>query len=409
MNYRPYPGSLASLVIGFFTLNPDEELGLDDVISKFVSPGDSRNVHTQLAPALDNELLDYDAKTGNYRLGLVPMPSVLEPKSSEREAVVHRRPATSKTAAPEPTSTQSKQLRPAWSEEESDLLRQQYPILSTKELVELFGRPLESIYNKAYKMGLKKEKRASPPATTPQQRKNHDPMDGKGNSADAPVLPNIVKALDDANDQPLGASDPGKSQPNGFEENQSRQGCAQRQAGGVREGGQTGGAADPQSNEYGQPEKGLEAGGHDRMGSNPWPGTAWVHADADKSESAKNNGQSGSVHPSAALSTNHDKQLATGSSRLVSVEGADQPGGQPLGENAASPIAVVRQHLLDTLMDLRSKTAPMAIDRARAVAEVAAVIVNFARVEVDYIKATQQRRGAFFESPLELENQGVSV
>lgn len=58
----------------------------------------------------------------------------------------------------------------------------------------------------------------------------------------------------------------------------------------------------------------------------------------------------------------------------------------------------MRQHLLDTLADLRNPDKPMAIDRARAVADVAAVIVNFARVEVEYLKVTQQRHGAFFES-----------
>lgn len=57
----------------------------------------------------------------------------------------------------------------------------------------------------------------------------------------------------------------------------------------------------------------------------------------------------------------------------------------------------MRQHLLDTLADLRSRSNPMAIDRARAVAEVATVLVNSAKVEVDYLKVTQQRRGAFFE------------
>lgn len=46
----------------------------------------------------------------------------------------------------------------------------------------------------------------------------------------------------------------------------------------------------------------------------------------------------------------------------------------------------------------------MPVDRARAVAEVASVLVNTAKVEVEYIKATQRRRGAFFEAPRQLEN-----
>lgn len=58
----------------------------------------------------------------------------------------------------------------------------------------------------------------------------------------------------------------------------------------------------------------------------------------------------------------------------------------------------MRQMLMDTLADLRRTDNPMPIDRARAVADVAAVIVNSARVEVEYLRVTQQRRGQFFEA-----------
>lgn len=57
----------------------------------------------------------------------------------------------------------------------------------------------------------------------------------------------------------------------------------------------------------------------------------------------------------------------------------------------------MREHLLSTLADLRNTSNPMPIDRAKAVAEVAMVLVNSAKVEVEYLKVTQQRRGAFFE------------
>ena len=40
----------------------------------------------------------------------------------------------------------------------------------------------------------------------------------------------------------------------------------------------------------------------------------------------------------------------------------------------------------------------MAVDRARAVAEVARELISSAKVEVEYLKVTQQRRGAFFEA-----------
>ncbi|MEN7529283.1 hypothetical protein [Cupriavidus sp. DL-D2] len=60
-------------------------------------------------------------------------------------------------------------------------------------------------------------------------------------------------------------------------------------------------------------------------------------------------------------------------------------------------IATVRQHLLDTLSDLRNREQPMEIDRARAVADVARVLVDSAKVEVDYLKATGQANVDFLE------------
>lgn len=46
----------------------------------------------------------------------------------------------------------------------------------------------------------------------------------------------------------------------------------------------------------------------------------------------------------------------------------------------------LRSMMFDTLRDLRDKEKPMDIDRARAVAEVAKVIVDSAKVEVDHMK-----------------------
>ena len=71
MSYRPNTESLASRVIGFFTLNPDEELSLDDIVSKFVEPGDSRNVHSQLIAACDHDMLVYTPEDDTYRKGPV--------------------------------------------------------------------------------------------------------------------------------------------------------------------------------------------------------------------------------------------------------------------------------------------------------------------------------------------------
>jgi hypothetical protein len=54
---------------------------------------------------------------------------------------------------------------------------------------------------------------------------------------------------------------------------------------------------------------------------------------------------------------------------------------------------------MDTLADLRNRETPMDIHRARAVAEVAGVLVDTARVENEYLKITQQDRSNFLETP----------
>lgn len=58
----------------------------------------------------------------------------------------------------------------------------------------------------------------------------------------------------------------------------------------------------------------------------------------------------------------------------------------------------VRQSLLDTLADLRNKEAPMDIERAKAVATVASVLVDTAKVENEYLKITGQDRSNFIEA-----------
>lgn len=64
-------------------------------------------------------------------------------------------------------------------------------------------------------------------------------------------------------------------------------------------------------------------------------------------------------------------------------------------------ITAVRQSLLDTLADLRNKEAPMDIERARAVATVASVLVDTAKVENEYLKITGQDRSNFIEASIE--------
>lgn len=60
-------------------------------------------------------------------------------------------------------------------------------------------------------------------------------------------------------------------------------------------------------------------------------------------------------------------------------------------------ISELRSELLSTLRDLRNRANPMEPDRARAVAQVASVLVDTARVEVDYIKATGQDSSSFID------------
>lgn len=57
----------------------------------------------------------------------------------------------------------------------------------------------------------------------------------------------------------------------------------------------------------------------------------------------------------------------------------------------------LREHLMQTLAALRDRENPMEPDRARAVAQVASVLVDTAKVEVDYIKVTGADRSDFIE------------
>lgn len=53
----------------------------------------------------------------------------------------------------------------------------------------------------------------------------------------------------------------------------------------------------------------------------------------------------------------------------------------------APHIDQLREHLMATLASLRDRENPMEPDRARAVAQVAGVLVDTAKVEIDYLKA----------------------
>lgn len=60
-------------------------------------------------------------------------------------------------------------------------------------------------------------------------------------------------------------------------------------------------------------------------------------------------------------------------------------------------INTLRADLLATLADLRNRHNPMEPDRARAIAQVASVLVDSARVEVDYIRVTGQDVSNFID------------
>ncbi len=73
----------------------------------------------------------------------------------------------------------------------------------------------------------------------------------------------------------------------------------------------------------------------------------------------------------------------------------------------SSNISTVRQHLLDTLADLRNRENPMEIERAKAIAQVAGVLIDSAKVEVEFIKANNSEGSGFIPTELEAEKPGA--
>ncbi len=63
---------------------------------------------------------------------------------------------------------------------------------------------------------------------------------------------------------------------------------------------------------------------------------------------------------------------------------------------AKNKITDLRDHLFATLEALRDDDKPMDLDRARAVAEVARVVIDSAKVEVDMLKVTGEISGTGF-------------
>ncbi|WP_017918073.1 hypothetical protein [Burkholderia gladioli] len=62
-------------------------------------------------------------------------------------------------------------------------------------------------------------------------------------------------------------------------------------------------------------------------------------------------------------------------------------------------IETLRQHLFATLDSLTDGEKPMEIERAKAVAEVAQVIINSAKVEVEHLKVAGGKGTGFINAP----------
>lgn len=61
----------------------------------------------------------------------------------------------------------------------------------------------------------------------------------------------------------------------------------------------------------------------------------------------------------------------------------------------SNDVQALRGLLFDTLRDLRDKEKPMEVDRARAISDVAKVLVESAKVEVEHMKLTNSNGSGF--------------
>ena len=73
-------------------------------------------------------------------------------------------------------------------------------------------------------------------------------------------------------------------------------------------------------------------------------------------------------------------------------------------------INALREHLMETLASLRDRDNPMEPDRARAIGQVASVLIESAKVEVDFLRVTHGDHSDFLgrseEQPLQISNDG---
>ncbi|CAB3782169.1 hypothetical protein LMG27177_01182 [Paraburkholderia fynbosensis] len=64
-----------------------------------------------------------------------------------------------------------------------------------------------------------------------------------------------------------------------------------------------------------------------------------------------------------------------------------------------SDIRKLREHLFSTLEGLMDRDKPMEIDRAKAVAEIAQVIINSAKAETEHVKVVGGKATEFISGP----------
>lgn len=80
----------------------------------------------------------------------------------------------------------------------------------------------------------------------------------------------------------------------------------------------------------------------------------------------------------------------------------EQAGGQ-VATNEPNHISTVRRHLIEQLASLRAATTKeemeRELDRSKGVTDLARAVVETAKVEVDYLKATNQTSTPFLETP----------
>ena len=78
------------------------------------------------------------------------------------------------------------------------------------------------------------------------------------------------------------------------------------------------------------------------------------------------------------------------------IDAANQP-------HEPNHISTVRRHLLDQMSALRAAKTPedmkSEIERSKGIADLAQAVVNTAKVEVEYLRATNQNSAPFLEAP----------